>query len=98
MAFDKLVTVDIIDSKDQANLALLKRPELGVTLTKLHVWKLTQYEKMVFCDADMVVVRPIDDLFQREELSAVPDCGWPSCFNTGLFVFRLVIIVPFGLP
>jgi len=87
IAFDKLVTVDIIDSKDAANLALLKRPELGVTLTKLHVWKLTQYEKMVFCDADMVVVRPIDDLFKRPELSAVPDCGWPSCFNTGLFVF-----------
>ena len=69
-------------------MALLKRPELGVTLTKLHVWKLTDYDKMVFCDADMVVVRNIDDLFEREELSAVPDCGWPSCFNTGLFVFR----------
>lgn len=43
---------------------------------------------MVFMDADMMAVRPIEDLFERDELSAVPDCGWPSCFNSGLFVFR----------
>jgi len=34
---------------------LLGRPELGVTLTKLHVWTLTQYEKVVFVDADTMV-------------------------------------------
>lgn len=86
--YNRLVTVDIINSEDSANLALLNRPELGSTLTKLHIWKLTDYEKMVFMDADMMAVRPIEDLFERDELSAVPDCGWPSCFNSGLFVFR----------
>jgi len=30
----------------------------------------------------------IDDLFEREELSAAPDVGWPDCFNSGVFVFR----------
>ena len=30
----------------------------------------------------------IDELFEREELSAAPDVGWPDCFNSGLFVFR----------
>ena len=73
-------------------MALLKRPELGVTLTKLHCWKLTQFDKMIFMDSDMVVVRPIEDLFDRDEFSAAPDCGWPSCFNTGLFVFRYDVI------
>ena len=29
-----------------------------------------------------------DDLFDREELSAAPDIGWPDCFNSGVFVFR----------
>lgn len=30
----------------------------------------------------------IDELFEREELSAAPDSGWPDLFNSGLFVFR----------
>lgn len=30
----------------------------------------------------------IDELFEREELSAAPDVGWPDCFNSGVFVFR----------
>lgn len=47
--------VNVLDSKDEANLALLARPELGVTFTKLHCWRLTQYEKCVFLDADTLV-------------------------------------------
>ena len=30
----------------------------------------------------------IDELFEREELAAAPDVGWPDCFNSGVFVFR----------
>ena len=30
----------------------------------------------------------MDELFEREELSAAPDAGWPDCFNSGVFVFR----------
>lgn len=30
----------------------------------------------------------MDELFDREELSAAPDAGWPDCFNSGVFVFR----------
>jgi len=41
-----------------------------------------------FLDADVVVLRDIDDLFEREELSAAPDAGWPDCFNSGVFVYR----------
>ena len=39
-------------------------------------------------DADTLVLENIDDLFDREELSAAPDAGWPDCFNSGVFVFR----------
>jgi glycogenin glucosyltransferase len=86
--FDVVEEVDLFDSKDEANLALIKRPELGVTFTKLSCWKLTQFDKCVFLDADVLVVQNCDDLFDWDELSAAPDVGWPDCFNSGVFVFK----------
>ncbi|XP_043460865.1 uncharacterized protein DDB_G0284459 isoform X2 [Leptopilina heterotoma] len=86
--FSLVQEVNILDSKDESNLRLLARPELGITFTKLHCWKLTQYEKCVFVDADALVIRNCDELFEREELSAAPDVGWPDCFNSGVFVFK----------
>ncbi|XP_069755225.1 glycogenin-1-like [Narcine bancroftii] len=85
--FDEILLVDVLDSKDSAHLAMIKRPELGVTFTKLHCWALTQYSKCIFMDADTLVLCNIDELFEREELSAAPDPGWPDCFNTGVFVY-----------
>merc|ERR1719309_31693 len=84
--FTEVVNVSLLDSGDVANLGLLERPELGITFTKLHCWKLTQYTKCVFLDADTLVIQNSDDLFSREELSAAPDIGWPDIFNSGVFV------------
>ena len=53
--FDLVKEVDVLDSKDAANLALMARPDLGITFTKLHCWNLTQYTKCVFLDADTLV-------------------------------------------
>jgi len=86
--FDVVQIVDVLNSNDTVNLALLKRPELGVTFTKLHCWRLTQFKKCVFLDADCLILRNVDELFDREEFSAVTDIGWPDCFNSGVFVFR----------
>jgi len=86
--FDEVVDVSLLDSKDKVNLALLERPELGVTFTKLHCWCLVQYTKCVFLDADTMVIRNSDDLFDRSEFSAAPDAGWPDCFNSGVFVYE----------
>ncbi|XP_038612917.1 glycogenin-2 [Tachyglossus aculeatus] len=86
--FDEVTEVNLMDSADPVSLALLRRPELGVALTKLHCWTLTQYSKCVFMDADTLALCNIDELFDREELSAAPDSGWPDCFNSGVFVFR----------
>jgi glycogenin glucosyltransferase len=85
--FDHVEVVNLLNSEDTVNLALLNRPDLGVTFTKLHCWRLTQYSKCVFLDADCLVLSNVDDLFEREELSAAPDVGWPDCFNSGVFVF-----------
>lgn len=86
--FDHVIEVDVMDSEDAAHLAMMKRPELGVTFTKLHCWTLTQYSKCVFMDADTMALANIDELFDREELSAAPDAGWPDIFNSGVFVFK----------
>ncbi|KFV68964.1 Glycogenin-1, partial [Dryobates pubescens] len=86
--FDEVVEVDTLDSADSVRLALMQRPELGVTFSKLHCWTLTHYSKCVFMDADTLVLCNVDELFDREEFSAAPDSGWPDCFNSGVFVFR----------
>ncbi|KAM8722757.1 glycogenin-2 isoform 2-T2 [Acanthopagrus schlegelii] len=86
--FDEVIMVDMMDSEDHPNLFMLGRPELGITFTKIHCWTLTQYSKCVFLDADTLVLCNVDELFEREELSAAPDPGWPDCFNSGVFVFR----------
>lgn len=86
--FDIVQQVDLINSTETEVLEVLKRPELSSTLTKLHCWRLTQFKKCVFMDSDTFPLQNIDELFEREELSAVADIGWPDCFNTGVFVFR----------
>jgi glycogenin glucosyltransferase len=93
--------VNVLDSNDQENLALIGRPDLGLTFTKLHAWRLTEYEKAVFLDADTLVLQNVDELFDRPEISAAPDIGkdfililiqfvlgWPDYFNSGVFVFK----------
>ncbi|XP_037326925.2 glycogenin-2 isoform X2 [Pungitius pungitius] len=86
--FDEVITVDGMDSDDHFHLYLLGRPDLGITFTKIHCWTLIQYSKCVFLDADTLVLCNVDELFERDELSAAPDPGWPDCFNSGVFVFR----------
>lgn len=53
--FDLLQEVNVLDSQDPVNLGLLGRPDLNVTFTKLHCWRLTQFDKAVFLDADTLV-------------------------------------------
>ncbi|XP_055921959.1 glycogenin-1 isoform X2 [Eupeodes corollae] len=86
--FNLVQEVNVLDSKDATNLAILARPELGITFTKLHAWKLVQYEKCVFLDSDTLVIQNCDELMEREELSAAPEVCWPDCFNSGVFVYR----------
>src|ERR1700733_15331940 len=63
------------------------RPDLGTVLTKLHVFRLTQYSKIIFLDADVLPVRQLSHLFTLPyEFSAVPDVGWPDIFNSGMMV------------
>ncbi|BGP47109.1 glycogenin glucosyltransferase [Rhodotorula kratochvilovae] len=86
-AFDVVVGVESIVTQSWEELKLLGRRDLAATLTKLHLFRLTQYEKVVFLDADTLVVRPLSHLFQLpHRLSAAPDQGWPDAFNSGVLV------------
>jgi len=96
--YDELITVEPFNSFDSENLNLLGRPELGITLTKINVWNLLQFRYVVFIDADAMVLRNIDELFERleradtmvnsEVFAAAPDTGWPDNFNSGLFACK----------
>ncbi|KAF9074799.1 hypothetical protein BDP27DRAFT_1213603 [Rhodocollybia butyracea] len=86
-AFDVVIGVELIVQNDQEGLKLLGRPDLNEVLTKLHVFRLTQYEKIIFLDADVLPIRPLSHLFTTpHEFSAVPDVGWPDIFNSGVLV------------
>lgn len=56
-----------MDSGDAAHLSLMKRPDLGVTFTKLHCWTLTHYSKCVFMDADTLVRNKSDKITTHTE-------------------------------
>jgi alpha-N-acetylglucosamine transferase len=57
---------------------------------KLELWKLTQYRKIVFLDADSLVVKPIDMLFGFPEFAGAPNLYESLAdfhrLNSGVFV------------
>eukprot|EP01117_Protostelium_nocturnum_P004608 TRINITY_DN1667_c0_g1_i2.p1 TRINITY_DN1667_c0_g1~~TRINITY_DN1667_c0_g1_i2.p1 ORF type:complete len:497 (-),score=84.89 TRINITY_DN1667_c0_g1_i2:58-1548(-) len=58
-------------------------------LTKLWLWKMTQFEKVVYLDADTLVVQNIDHLFAcKGPICAGINTPIPDKFNTGLMVFK----------
>ncbi|KAI0319779.1 hypothetical protein OF83DRAFT_1169921 [Amylostereum chailletii] len=86
-AFNVVIGVEIIEHDNTRGLTLLGRPDLTAVLTKLHVFRLTQYQKIIFLDADILPTRPLSHLFSLpHEFSAVPDVGWPDIFNSGVMV------------
>jgi len=63
-------------------------PRFAAAYTKLRVWQLAEFEKVVLLDADTLVVKNVDDLFERPELSAGPDFFLPDRFNSGVMVLE----------
>ncbi|WP_173931989.1 glycosyltransferase [Chelativorans sp. Marseille-P2723] len=59
---------------------------------KLRLWQLTEYERVVFIDADAIVIRNIDRLFAYPEFSAAPNVYESLAdfhrLNSGVFVAR----------
>lgn len=62
------------------------------TFDKLYVWTLTEFDKVIYLDSDMQVVRNIDFLFEKPHMSAVIADQWnePGLkkLNSGLIVIE----------
>ncbi|KAF5102800.1 hypothetical protein D0Z03_000354 [Geotrichum reessii] len=94
--FDHIIPTETISnsSADAPQFKLLGRPELERSYTKVHVWRQTQFSRIVFLDADTLPLRNLDELFSEEvypldsstPIAASPDIGWPDIFNSGVFV------------
>jgi alpha-N-acetylglucosamine transferase len=54
-----------------------------VTCTKFHLWSLTQFERIIYLDADALVVGNIDEVLMltSANFAAAPDTYPPDTFN-----------------
>lgn len=87
--YDHIIPVDRITNKSPQNLYLMNRPDLVSTFTKIALWRQTQFDHIVYIDADVVTLRAPDELFDSSpNFAAVPDIGWPDCFNSGVLSLK----------
>ncbi|KAK5046214.1 hypothetical protein LTR84_008357 [Exophiala bonariae] len=87
--YDDVIPIQQIINNQPANLYLMGRPDLVSTFTKIELWRQTQFKRIVYLDADMVALRAPNELLNLDtEFAAVPDIGWPDCFNSGLLVLN----------
>ncbi|KAJ4783196.1 Hexosyltransferase [Rhynchospora pubera] len=54
--------------------------------SKFRLWQLTEYDKIIFIDADLLILRNIDFLFAMPEISATQNNA--TLFNSGVMVIE----------
>ncbi|KAA8537745.1 hypothetical protein F0562_027675 [Nyssa sinensis] len=54
--------------------------------SKFRLWQLTEYDKIIFIDADIIVLRNLDILFHFPQITATGNDG--SIFNSGIMVIE----------
>lgn len=93
--FDRTIAIDgdVLGTRNRFELDhLLQRTELSNTMSKLNVWRLVDYSKVIYLDSDTLIVDNIDHLFERDlpigGISAASDSGWPDIFNSGVFITK----------
>lgn len=87
----KFLPEHILINKDVVNNSL-EFKHWNKTFDKLIIWSLVEYEKIVYLDSDMQVIRNIDYLFDAPHMSAVIADQWnePGLdkLNSGLIVIE----------
>lgn len=93
------IKVDIISLSEQLmehNLKINQAAALGWKdcLTKFNVFKLTEFDKVIFCDADLLFLKNCDHCFDLPHMTAALDGeysnvwpDWPH-FNSGFLVIK----------
>ena len=76
------------------NSGLFGRPlghRIRGTHTRFHAWNYTEFSKIIYLDADLMLMTNIDELFNLPDDFAATPCARPGvidlCFNAGLMVF-----------
>lgn len=83
------VTADDNVNKDKAY------SNWNYTFDKLYMWGLTQFEKIVFLDSDMIVTANIDHLFECKPFSAaLAGIHFPTCENIRILNSGLLVVEP----
>jgi len=79
----------------ERNRGIFGRPlghRIKGTHTRFHAWNYTQFSKIIYVDADYMLMTNIDELFDIPDDFAAASCSRPGvldpCFNAGLLVFR----------
>ncbi|OVA05488.1 Glycosyl transferase [Macleaya cordata] len=54
--------------------------------SKLRIWQLIEYDKVIFVDSDLIVLKNIDKFFKHPQLSAVKDSN--IFFNSGIMLIE----------
>lgn len=56
--------------------------------TKLRLWEQDDFSKLVYVDADCIIMQNIDELFERPSPAFAPDVFPPDRFNAGVIVLE----------
>ncbi|OLN85018.1 Glycogenin-1-like protein 2 [Colletotrichum chlorophyti] len=90
-AFDLVIPVSTMTAVSTANLNIIGRPDLHATMTKIHLWSLTQFRRVLYLDSDTLVLSNLDHVFELPksiDFAAAPEIGFPDCFNSGVMLLR----------
>ncbi len=56
--------------------------------TKLHLWNQTEFDRLIYLDADTIVVGSLDQLLEGPDFAASPCFTAPDLFNAGMMVLK----------
>jgi len=70
--------------KDDPTRRKYYQPRFEMTLIKLHLWNQTKYDRVVYFDADCIVLQPIDEMFK---------CGHFCAAYMNILAFHTAVLV-----
>ncbi|MDG1265119.1 MAG: alpha-2,3-sialyltransferase, partial [Ilumatobacter sp.] len=85
-----LACIDIPDVFNP-NTMTRRTARFSTTYNKLNAFRMTHLDRAIYLDSDMLVMRSVDDLFERDGFQAVPDHGLDyryDSFNSGMFAYE----------
>ncbi len=77
-----------VEALRNPNVLTPSQERFAATYAKLRIFGLSEWDRLVFLDADTLVLKNIDGLFDIDEFAAAPDHGLEAhavTFNSGVF-------------